>query len=211
MGPVTHFPLGVPRPITNVRTLYQVRKLDSALLKMDRMNINCLGLYENRWLTAGDLKPGTNRILFSWRDIHQQGFPMIFEKRFASSVISCCPKSERILVKIKASPFSLNIIAPTLGAYDQIWKDPRSDMKPKRWYDSWLVQGIWCSSYQHLVQHAPKKIHLYQSQFWSAVKNSWANSDANADSDQAFLGTKRETQSQTQVRLLSAERQQWLV
>ena len=106
----------------NVRTLYQAGKLDNVLLEMDRLSIQCLGLCEVRWPQSGDFVKDKKRIFYSGGTTHQHGVGLVLDSKFSKSVLSFWPKSERmLLVKLKASPFNINIIvvyAPTSDAAD---------------------------------------------------------------------------------------------
>jgi len=106
----------------NVRTLFQAGKLDNVLLEMNRMRIGCLGLCEIRWTKAGDFIKDNKRVLFSGGEQHHRGVALVLDRNFASSVLSFWPYSDRLmLVKLKSSPFNVNVIvayAPTAAAED---------------------------------------------------------------------------------------------
>jgi len=107
----------------NVQTLFQVGKLDNVIIEMDRMGLACLGLCEVRWTDSGDFKKNDKRVLYSGGASHHRGVGLILNKNFSNSVISYWPKSDRIMfVKLKASPYNINIIviyAPTSDAEDE--------------------------------------------------------------------------------------------
>lgn len=100
-----------------MRTLYQAGKLDNVLAEMDNLKISCLGLCEVRWTGAGDFIKNERRIFYSGGSKHQHGVGLILNRSFSSSVLSFMPKNERMmLIKIRASPFNVNILvtyAPT--------------------------------------------------------------------------------------------------
>jgi len=107
----------------NVRTLFQAGKLDNVIQEMDRMGLQCLGLCEVRWTQAGEFQKDQKRIFYSGGTQHQRGVGLILDKHFSRSVLSFWPKSDRtMLVKLKASPFNVNIIvvyAPTAEAEEE--------------------------------------------------------------------------------------------
>ena len=107
----------------NVRTLFQAGKLDNVLIEMDRMHINCLGLCEVRWPNAGEFRKEEKQIFYSGGEQHHRGVGLILDKHFSKSVLSFWPKNDRmLLVKLKASPFIVNILviyAPTAEAEEE--------------------------------------------------------------------------------------------
>lgn len=90
---------------------------------MDRMRINCLRLQEVRWPGAGDFYKDKKRVFYSGMEKeHNYSVGLILDSHLSKAVLSFWPKSDRILlVKLKASPFNVNIIvvyAPTAEAED---------------------------------------------------------------------------------------------
>jgi len=101
----------------------QQGKLDNVLMEMNRMRINCLGLCEVRWTGNGQFRKNDKTITYSGEHEHQRGVALILDKRLSKSILGCWPKSDRmLLVKLKASPFNINMIvayAPTTDADEQ--------------------------------------------------------------------------------------------
>jgi len=134
-----------------VRTLYQTGKFDNVILEMDRMGLQALGLCEIRWTGAGEIVKDNNHLFYSGGDTHQHGVGLILNRDFSKSVLSFWPKSERLLqVKLKASPFNLNIIvvyAPTAEAeekdIDQFYCELNEVMKGCKSQEITIVMGDW--------------------------------------------------------------------
>ena len=88
------------------------------------MRINCLGLCEVRWTENGQFRKNDKTIIYSGGHEHQRGVALILDKRLSKSILGCWPKSDRLLlVKLKASPFNINMTvayAPTTDADEQM-------------------------------------------------------------------------------------------
>jgi len=93
---------------------------------MNRMRINCLGLCEVRWTENGQFRKNDKIVIYSERHGHQRGVALLLDARLSKSIFGCWPKSDRLLlVKLKASPFNVNMIvayAPTTEADEQMIK-----------------------------------------------------------------------------------------
>jgi len=75
------------------------------------MRINCLGLCEVRWTENDQFRKNDKTIIYSGGHEHQRGVALILDKRLSKSVLGYWPKSDRLLlVKLKASPFNINMI-----------------------------------------------------------------------------------------------------
>ena len=95
----------------NIRKVYQQGKLDNVWMEMNRMRINCLGLCEVRWTENDQFRKNDKTIIYSGGHEHQRGVALILDKRLSKSVLGYWPKSDRLLlVKLKASPFNINMI-----------------------------------------------------------------------------------------------------
>ena len=109
----------------NVRTLCQAGKLDNVIHEMNRVNLQWLGLCEVRWPGTGDCNKDGKCIFYPGgaNNQHQHGVALVLDRLFAEAGILFWPRSDRVLlVKIKACPFSINIIvvyAPRAEAEDR--------------------------------------------------------------------------------------------
>ena len=107
----------------NVRTLAQPGKLENVMREMDKMKLDALGLCEVRWIGVGRIKEGDKEIIYSGGDTHERGVGVLLKKNIAKSVLGYWAISDRVLiVKIKGSPFNINIIqvyAPTSACTEE--------------------------------------------------------------------------------------------
>ena len=95
----------------NICTLYQQGKLNNVILEMNRMRMNCLGLCEVKWAGNGQIEKDDKTIIYSGGCGHSNGAALIMDKKFSRSILFCSTKSDRLLlVKLKASPFNINLI-----------------------------------------------------------------------------------------------------
>ncbi|XP_042874362.1 craniofacial development protein 2-like [Penaeus japonicus] len=95
----------------NIRTLYQQGKLDNVILEMDRLKLDVLGLGEVRWVGVGQFVKGDKTVLYSGGDQHHHEVVLILNKQFSKSAQAIWQQSDRILlVKLKTSPFNVNIV-----------------------------------------------------------------------------------------------------
>ena len=81
------------------------------MLEMNRMRISCLNLCKVRWTGNAQFEKDDETIIYAGGCGHNNGVALIMDKTFTKSILSYLPKSDRLLlVKLKASPFNINLI-----------------------------------------------------------------------------------------------------
>ena len=108
----------------NVRKMSEAGKIDNIIQKMERRQINVLGIAKTRWPGAGKIiKANGHTFLYSGGEAHPHGVVILLDRKIAASMKCFVPLSERsIMVKLKGEPFNLNIIQvylPTTSHEDE--------------------------------------------------------------------------------------------
>ena len=137
----------------NVRTLREHGKVEELTHEMNRYCWNILGLCEVRWKNMGETSTHEgHKLYYSGRDDkHQHGVGILVHKDTVNCVMGCRPISSRLItIRLKATPFNINIIqayAPTSDYSDEDIEDFYEqlqevlDQTPKK--DILVVQGDW--------------------------------------------------------------------
>ena len=133
----------------NVRTLYQIGKLENALLEMKNNRLDILGVAEMRWIESGSIMKGDYMITYSGGDQHQEGVGIIMHKKYAEAVMGFLPISKRVMVvKLQGKPFNLAVIqayAPTADKPDEeieeFYEDLEKAYKQVKSTDILVVMG----------------------------------------------------------------------
>ena len=101
----------------NVRTLYQLGKLDNVKQEIIRLKVDILGVCETRWTGSGEFHSDDFKVLYSGGQTHERGVAVILNKQGANSLLGWWPLSDRVmLVKLKGKQIDIVIIqvyAPT--------------------------------------------------------------------------------------------------
>lgn len=109
----------------NVRTLYEAGKLSNALQKMQRLNIDILGISETRWPKAG--RCTTDDYSGNDDNHHRHGVAVVISNKIHGAVTTFVPYLDQIIMlQLQAKPVNLNIIqiyAPTADKYDDEIED----------------------------------------------------------------------------------------
>ncbi len=108
----------------NVRTLFEGGKFENAVLEMERMGIDVLGVSEVRWSGSGERSTSSHTIYYSGNDDvnHRNGVAVIVSKAAKYTVKNFVPLSDRVMIlQFDSKPVSMNVIqvyAPTTDADD---------------------------------------------------------------------------------------------
>ena len=107
----------------NVNTMYQAGKLDNVEQEIKRLKIDILGISEVRWTGNGQCQREGGTLYYSGGDQHHKGVGVYVSKEINRSILGIWPVSERIImIKIKATPFNINIVqvyAPTTESTEE--------------------------------------------------------------------------------------------
>ena len=116
----------------NVRTLYQLGRLENVEREMRRLTVDIMGISEVRWTGAGsvELEDG-GRLIYSGGEAHRHGVGVMLSRSVASSLAGYYAVSERVLlVRLKGKPFDICLIqvyAPTsdyeLDIVEEFYRD----------------------------------------------------------------------------------------
>lgn len=107
----------------NVRTLYQLGKLDNLTKEAKDMDMEIMGIAEHRWTEEGNIRGEEYHFIYSGGKEHQHGVGFLIKNSLTKYIMGTWPVSERnILLKIRAKPFNIAIIqtyAPTTDYSEQ--------------------------------------------------------------------------------------------
>ena len=107
----------------NVRTLYQIGKLENVKQEMMRLDINVLGLNETRWLDSGDFMIDDFKMIYAGGEKHERGVGLLMDSDISKCVQGYWAVSDRVLlVKVQGNPFNISIVvvyAPTADSTEE--------------------------------------------------------------------------------------------
>ena len=136
----------------NVRTLYQVGKLDNLIIEMKRMKVDILGISEVRWTGSGILKKDGCQLIYSGKkDVHENGVGILLSPEAARGLRGYEAIDDRIiLAKVAAQPFNINILQvymPTSDhtdeEIDEVYERLESLMNKTKNNEVNIVMGDW--------------------------------------------------------------------
>ncbi|XP_023233867.1 craniofacial development protein 2-like [Centruroides sculpturatus] len=103
----------------NVRTLYELGKLDNLIQEIKSMRLDVMGICETRWTGTGMIYKNEYTMMYSGVETHVNGVAIIMKNSIARSIKGFTAVNDRIIaVKIAAQPLDILLIqvyAPTAG------------------------------------------------------------------------------------------------
>lgn len=125
----------------NVRTLYQIGKLDNVVLEMKRLDIDILGMSEVRWTGINRCKANDDyELIYSGGETHERGVGILLKKELGSMVDDIRPVSDRVIaIRIQTRPKPITIVqvyAPiadsTIEELETFYEDVEKSLKNAR-------------------------------------------------------------------------------
>ena len=96
-------------------------KLEMVKQEMARVNVDILGISEQKWTGMGEFNSDDHYIYYCGKEsLRRNGVAMMVNKRVRNVVLGCNLKNNRIIsVRFKGKPFNIRVIqvcAPTSNA-----------------------------------------------------------------------------------------------
>jgi len=119
----------------NVRSLCDFVKTENAIMEMDRLRIQCMGVSEMRWTGRGKYSMARHKIYYSGNDepMHWRGVGFIVTNQTDTAVRNFVPQSDRIaILQLYAKDVNINFIqvyAPTAGSSEDEIETFYADLK----------------------------------------------------------------------------------
>lgn len=133
----------------NARTMLQTGKLENVKIKMDRLNIEILGLSETIWGENRDFTSDQYRIIHSGKQTGKAGVAVILNGKWAQSVIGQATISDRlVMVKLRSYPndtIILQVYMPTSnndnGEVEKLYEYIEELLKLTKQKDNLIIMG----------------------------------------------------------------------
>jgi len=107
----------------NVRSMYQIGKLDNIELEAERLDLDILGISDVRWTGSNKIQREEFDFIFSGGVKHEYGVGLLVKKKVGSMIKSIIPMSDRVVgIQIESRPKPITIIqvyAPTADKEDE--------------------------------------------------------------------------------------------
>ena len=127
-------------------------ELEVVKQEMARVNINVLGVTEQKWTGMGEFNSDDHYIFYCGKEsLRRKGVTIIVYKRVQNAVLGCNLKKERMIsVHFQGKPFNITVIwvyAPASTAeeaeFEQFYEDLQDLLELKHKKDVLFIIGDW--------------------------------------------------------------------